>query len=113
MTARDERLPEDDRTLAELVRRLVEAFQPERIYLFGSRARSEENLDSDYDLLMVVSASALPRYKREQAAFRVLCGVGASKDVLVFTRNEFECKLSVAASLPATVEREGKLIYAA
>jgi predicted nucleotidyltransferase len=31
----------DDRVLAELVRRLVEAFHPEKIFLFGSKARGE------------------------------------------------------------------------
>jgi len=29
----------DDPVLAEIVRRLVQTYQPERIYLFGSRAR--------------------------------------------------------------------------
>lgn len=102
-----------DPLLAEMVRRLVDTFQPERVYLFGSKARGESDLDSDYDLLVVVPASSLPRYKREQKAFRALCGVGAAKDVLVFTREEFNSKLQVATSLPATVEREGRLLYAA
>jgi hypothetical protein len=37
----DKQMLAEDRVLAELVRRLVEAFQPERIFLFGSRARGE------------------------------------------------------------------------
>jgi predicted nucleotidyltransferase len=40
----------DDPKLAEIVRRLVEAYQPERIYLFGSKARGEANPNSDYDM---------------------------------------------------------------
>lgn len=103
----------NDPILAEMVRRLVEAFQPERIYLFGSRARGEAGPDSDYDLLMVIPSSSLPRYRREQSAFRVLCGVGASKDVIVLTRKELEERRFVVCSLPAMVEREGKLLYAA
>ena len=39
-----------DPALAEVVRRLVEAYEPERIYLFGSVARGESGPDSDYDL---------------------------------------------------------------
>jgi predicted nucleotidyltransferase len=84
---------------------------PERIYLFGSHARDEATEDSDYDFLVVVPDSPLPRYKREQKAFRALCGMGISKDVLVFTRQEFEKGLRVVTSLPATVVREGRLIY--
>ncbi len=103
----------NDPVLEEMVRRLREAFHPERIYLFGSRARGEADPDSDYDLLVVLRESPLPGYKRAQLAFRTLCGVGAPKDVIVLTRDEFQRKLTVVCSLPATVVREGKLIYAA
>ena len=42
----------DDPALAEAVRRLVAAYQPERVYLFGSVARGEANENSDLDLLV-------------------------------------------------------------
>jgi Integrase core domain/Nucleotidyltransferase domain len=51
-----------DPILAEIVRRLIEALQPERIYLFGSRARGEAGADSDYDLMVVVPHLAEPAY---------------------------------------------------
>ena len=97
--------------LSESVSRLRGCLPAERIYLFGSRARGHATEDSDFDLLVVVRDSPLPRYKREQKAFRALCGMGISKDVLVFTRQEFERGLAVVTSLPATVAREGRLIY--
>ncbi|MHB8068175.1 MAG: nucleotidyltransferase domain-containing protein [Desulfobaccales bacterium] len=102
-----------DPVLAEIVSRLVEAFKPEAIYLYGSRVRGEAREDSDYDLLMVVSTSTLPRYRRDQEAFRTLCGLGVSKEVIVLTREEFETKRTVICSLAATVTREGMLLYAA
>ena len=37
----------DDPALAEVVRRLVEAYQPECVYLFGSVARGDAGPDSD------------------------------------------------------------------
>lgn len=97
--------------LSESVRRLRHSLPAERIYIFGSRARGDATEDSDFDFLVVVQDSPLPRYKREQKAFRALCGMGIAKDVLVFTRREFEKGLAVVTSLPATVAREGKLIY--
>jgi predicted nucleotidyltransferase len=103
----------EDPILTEIVSRLVDAFKPEAIYLYGSRVRGEAREDSDYDLLMVVSASALPRYRRDQEAFRELCGLGVSKEVIVLTREEFEAKRTVICSLAATVSREGMLLYAA
>ena len=113
MTAIDQDILENNSILTEMVRRLVDAFDPECIYLFGSYARGEADSNSDYDLLMIISKSELPRYKRDQAAFRVLCGVGASKDVIVLTRKEYNSRLTVVTSLPDTIEREGRLLYAA
>lgn len=105
--------PPVDPTLKEMVRRLEEHLRPERIYLFGSRARGEAGPNSDYDLLVVVADSKLPGYKRDQEAFRALRGVGAAKDVIVLTSEEFRRKSSVVCSLSATVLREGKLLYVA
>jgi len=102
-----------DRIIESIVQRLVAALKPERIYLFGSQARGDCDPDSDYDFLVVVPASTLPRYRRDQAAFTALLGIGVSKDVLVLTRDEFERQRTVVCSLPATVEREGVLLYAA
>lgn len=99
--------------LAEVVRRIVAAYQPERVYLFGSHARGEAGPDSDYDLLVVVPDSA-PRERREsRLAYQVLRGTGVAADVIVVTREYFDWMLGAAASLPATVEREGRLLYAA
>lgn len=112
-SASDPTTAASDPILDAMVQRLVGALAPARIYLFGSRARGEARPDSDYDLLVVLSDSGLPRYRREQAAFRALCGVGAPKDVLVFTHREFERARAVASSLPSTVLREGKLVYVA
>lgn len=103
---------EQDLKLAEIVKRLVDAVEPERIYLFGSRARGKAALDSDYDLLVVVPGSELPAHRRDQRAFRALKGVGVAKDVLVWTREEFDSRSRVACSLPATVLREGRILYA-
>ena len=97
--------------MAEAVRRLRGSLDAERIYLFGSRARGEANEDSDYDFLVVVRDSPLPRYKREQLAFRALCGLGIAKDVVVFTREEFDRCVGVVSSSPATMAREGRLLY--
>lgn len=113
-TALQENELEDDRALlTEMVRRLVAELQPERIYLFGSRARGDARPDSDYDLLIVVPASDLLPHRRDLVAFRALCGVGAAKDVIVLTHDEFEARRPVPSSLPSTVLREGKLLYAA
>ena len=93
--------------------RSVAAYEPERVYLFGSRARGDDGPDSDYDLLLVVPDSA-PRERRSgRLAYQALRGVGRATDVIVVTRDYFDWMLGAAASLPATVQREGRLLYAA
>jgi predicted nucleotidyltransferase len=103
----------DDPALAEAVHRLVAAYQPERIYLFGSVARGDAGPDSDYDLLLVVPDDAPPERRRSRLAYQALRGTGAAADVLVCTHSYFEARRSLNASLPGTVLREGKLLHAA
>lgn len=113
MSSYNTQILNNDPLLKEMVHRLVGPLQPEKIYLFGSRARSEAQPDSDYDLLVIVPAATLPQFRRNQFAFRLLCGVPAPKGVIVVTRHEFEQKKEIPCSLPATVLREGKLLYEA
>jgi uncharacterized protein len=102
-----------DVPLAEVVRRLIEAYRPERIYLFGSKARGDDGLDSDYDLLVVVPDDAPPERRRSRLAYEVLRGTGTAADVLVCTHSYFEPRRSLKASLPGTVLREGRLLHGA
>ena len=103
----------DDPILDEAVRRLVEAYRPERVYLFGSVARGDAGPDSDYDILVVVGDAAPAERRRSRLAYEVLWGTGVAADVLVWSLGQFESRVHLASSLPATVIREGKLLHAA
>lgn len=105
--------PVSDPRLEEVLRRLIEAYAPEKVYLFGSAARGDAGPDSDYDLLLIVPDEAPPERKRSRLAYERLWGTGVAVDVLVWTRSSFERRLHLPASLPATVLREGKLLHAA
>ena len=103
----------DAPVLAEIVRRLAEAYRPERIYLFGSTARGDAGPDSDYDLMIIVREDTPSYLRSEDLAYRVLRGTGTAADVLVWSRDSFDRRLHLKASLPSTVIREGKLLYGA
>ena len=47
-----------DYAIAEITRRLVEYFHPDRIYLFGSAARGDAGPDSDLDFCVVLPDDA-------------------------------------------------------
>src|SRR6266545_2297132 len=102
-----------DPMLAEIVRRLIEAYQPERIYLFGSLARGEGGPDSDYDLMVVVPDDAPAQRRSSRLAYQALRGTGRAAGVLVCTRSFFDSRVHVRASLPATIVSEGRLLHAA
>ena len=104
---------DDAAPLDDILDRLVRELEPDQVYLFGSRARGDADPDSDFDLLIVVPESSLPGYARDRLALRALRGIRVPVDTIVLTREEFDRKRPVLSSLPATVEREGKLLYAA
>lgn len=110
-------MPDQNRSstalLDEAVRRLVETFDPEAIYLFGSQPRGNARPDSDYDIMVIVPSSDLPQFRRAQEAYRALWGIRLSLDILVWTRAEFDKQAGIVASLPAAIIREGDLLYAA
>jgi len=104
---------EREPTLSEMVRRLVQAFQPERVYLFGSKARGDAGPDSDYDLMVLVAETSEPGYRLGQRAHSLLWDTRTAADVLVWTTERFDSRLHLQASLPATIMCEGRLLYAA
>jgi predicted nucleotidyltransferase len=102
-----------DPVLGAIVDRLVETYHPRRIYLFGSAGRGDATADSDYDLMVLVPDDMPPALRDSGRAYRALWRLGAAVDVLVWPWTDFESRLHLRASLPAAIEREGKLLYAA
>jgi hypothetical protein len=103
----------DDPVLREIVRRLVGAYNPERIYLFGSTARGDAGPDSDYDLMVILPDEAPQHLRRGNPGYRALRGTGVAADVQVWPRGDFDRQLHLKASFPSTIVREGKLLYGA
>ncbi|WP_148231202.1 nucleotidyltransferase domain-containing protein [Desulfobacca acetoxidans] len=102
-----------DIILEEIIRRLIESYEPLRIYLFGSQARGDSGPDSDYDLMVIVPDNAPTERRRSRLAYHSLWGIGTAADILVWTQSAFDSRTHLVASLPATILREGKLLYAA
>ena len=101
-----------DQAIAEIARRLVEYYHPERIYLFGSAARGDVGLDSDLDFCVVVPDRTPDDLLRSGEIYSLLRGMGYPKDVVAWRHADFDARAEhVRASLPATVVREGRLLY--
>ena len=101
-----------DQAISEITRRLVECYRPERIYLFGSAARGDAGPDSDLDFCVVVRDGTPESLIRSGDVYSLLRDIGYPKDVIPWRRAHFDARAEhVRASLPATVIREGKLLY--
>lgn len=77
----------------------------------SDRARGSAGSDSDYDLLVVVSDDVPPALRRSTRAYEALWGLSTSGDILVWTHTAFTERLHLRASLPSTVQREGRVLY--
>ena len=101
----------DSALLDEIVRRLVNEFQPRSIYLFGSRARGDAREDSDYDVIVLLDQPEAGSHTDQVRAVSALWGVRWPVHAIVMEAKHFEWLSGAAASLPATVKREGRLVY--
>lgn len=98
--------------IQEIVRRVVEATRPEKIVLFGSRARGDHRPDSDIDLL-IIKESNLPRPQRAIPVYSALARIPLEVDtnVMVYTPDEVAEWSEVRAALVTTALREGRVLY--
>ncbi len=100
----------EEALLREMVVRIRRALNPERIILFGSRARGEGGSRSDYDLL-VIQESDLPRYRRSVPVYPALADLPVEVDVVVYTPREVQEWSPVPQAFVSTAIREGRVIY--
>ncbi|MGI8746106.1 MAG: nucleotidyltransferase domain-containing protein [Bryobacteraceae bacterium] len=97
--------------IEEVKRRLIDFYKPVRIYLFGSAARGDNGLDSDLDLLVVLPDQTPKEVFRGGGLYRALSGIPRAV-VISWRQTDVDGRAAnVVASLPATVMREGRLLY--
>ena len=101
---------DDAQLLDEMVNRIREAMQPERIVLFGSRARGTARGNSDFDLL-VIKESDEPRYRRSAPLYTRLADLPVEVEVVVYTPEEVRDWSQVPQAFVSTALREGKVLY--
>ena len=104
---------EEAADLARVIRTLIREFRPENVYVFGSQARGNPTEHSDVDLLVVVPDAGEYPHHLAQAAYRALGHRLVSVELVFMSRDEFDWRAEVVSSLPATVLREGHVLYAA
>ena len=96
--------------VSTMVDRIVGRFQPERVVLFGSRARGDAAEWSDVDLLVVMPDGT----DRRQTAVEIHLLLGdapLAKDIVVTTPDEIARRGQVVGSVLRSALREGKVVH--
>ena len=98
------RLPRD------LLDPIVAYFKPQRVILFGSRARGEATRDSDLDLLVVVDDDTPAEKLKWQdgfGAYRSKCDA----DIFPVRSEDFERDRAIVNTLAAEADADGIVVY--
>ena len=97
--------------LAEITRRVVDYFRPERIYLFALRRGGDGGPDSDLDFCVVLPDDA-PEGFYKPSSREALRGIATAVDIVRLPAGNFDLRAEhVRALLPATIVREWRLLY--
>jgi predicted nucleotidyltransferase len=95
------------------IRRIVEAlraYEPERIYLFGSWARGQADELSDVDLV-VIKTTEVPFLARLQEAAAFIPFDAGAVDLLVYTPDEFAAMQREGNAFAEMIAEEAIVIY--
>ena len=93
-----------------LLHRVLREWKPERIQLFGSRARGDANPDSDWDILVVVPETSLVAVD-PLVPWRLRRDSGVRADVIVYSSGEFEAERDVPNTLAYEAASAGVALY--
>ena len=97
-------------TLQEIIRRVVEVADPDRIILFGSAARDEMDSNSDVDLL-VIKNGEFEYGELMGDIYMNLHGVGRAVDVILATPEQVRKYRDTHCLIIAPALREGREVY--
>ena len=96
--------------LNEVAKRLVEAFDPQRIILFGSHACGQASPDSDVDLLIVMESDERPAARASRVS-RLLRPRPFPMDLLVRTPREIKRRLEMEDQFIREILENGRVLY--
>lgn len=99
-----------EHTLDDLTRRIVREFHPDRIVLFGSRARGTATAESDLDILVIMPVEGSVR--------DTACAIGAalsdrmfSLDLIVMTPEQYSRQKELQGTIANEAAHDGRILY--
>ena len=104
--------PVKDPTLAKIRKAIVESVLPDKIILFGSRARGEATVHSDYDLFVIKDDIQNEREISRKINYRLLQeDLAQAVDVVVASADTWKTNVGKIGMIYKTINEEGIIIY--
>jgi len=103
--------PEEE--LARIVQAIVASVHPDAVILFGSRARGDFRLDSDFDLALIAPDGTARRRLAMKAyeSIAAVSGRSIGVDIVVLTPRIIAAEREVTGSIARAVTRDGVSVY--
>lgn len=98
--------------LEDVKQRLVKAFNPVEIYLFGSYAWGKPHQDSDIDLLVLLDKPVPKPWEEQRIGYHVLFDLDTPKDIIVSSKATFDQRAQDDTSLFYKIKEKGVKLYA-
>jgi len=99
-----------EETIQEAKNRLVKAYDPLTMYIFGPYAWGTPDDDADLNILLIIESSDEKVYKRGDRAFDALLSLKIPTNVTVFTKQEFDRFSQDVTSLSYEIKSKGKIL---
>ena len=103
----------DQNLIDEVVKHLLNAYNPLSVYLFGSQVWGNPDESSDIDFFIIVDKSDYNHAERIRIGLRELKGIHADIDIIVFTSCEIAEKKNHPSTLIYKVLNKGVKLYEA
>lgn len=100
--------PLDHKTIEDIRQRLVKTYNPQEIYLL--EPKQEDNVD--VGILVVVDGKNIQHYDLMTEGHKALIGVKVPKNILVYTKEEFDDYSQDTSTFSYLIKRYGSRIYA-
>ncbi len=97
-------------TLRHLVDTLIREVEPDRIILFGSRARGDNDERSDYDIC-VLKTGVVHRRKLAKQIYRLFYDIDTPVEVIVETPERFDLLKDNRFLIYKEIAKQGQVIY--
>ena len=99
-----------DATIHEMVKIIVDGWNPQQIILFGSRARGDHDERSDVDLVVVFDEAPDRRELGRQITAELDC-TGIARDVIISTPSDIVRQATVVGTVERAAMIDGRTLY--